>query len=373
MLPYLERLTQHAVFSALSQVRSESVIEAYLTASIISQTGIHQPDPYLNHVRNFDVSNPPDHLRLRIACRHSVILRHSGDYSNSEAEISRALASAGPFQDPITVGWYWRLLLSRAENAILHHQLDKVTDILISIKVRETPSIFECDVLWMKNIVHARAFRYDGRFEVAADILKDSLVVCKHSSQSSFQILHHLADVYCELGQVAAVRGLLEMPIQSVKARKAFRSIEYRRLLLSWAEMCFIDNKLTEATAALKELACVFNTVTAPGVSEQLDHVRWTVGLARAAFSNSEWIIASGHLDDASYLIWKYETFEDKSFYAGLVWRFRAIVYYKLGMGVDCEQAHYKAGLFKSSRRHFIAGFGTYLLDQLLGVASSQS
>ena len=252
----------------------------------------------------------PDHLRMAIANRRSISLRFKGDHDQSDVVIKDILDRIAI--DPANIRShcaYGRLLLSRTENTILRKEFRKVASYLASWEVKSSPvSGLELQVVRMKNTVIGRVPRYEGQFDHARYCLEECLKTIP-SETSRYHIIHHLADVYCELKIPGAAENLVLDEVKQLRARGKQRSKPFRRLALPLAE-AFIEQRTPEAArTVLQELLDIFDGIAGHDIADQLGHVRVVIGLARVCWYESE---AHQILERALGLTGKYRTFSKR-------------------------------------------------------------
>jgi len=178
--------------------------------------------------------------------------------------------------------------------------------------------------------------------------------------------MHHLADVYCELKLAGKAEKLLMKDIENLRVRGKQRSKAFKRLLLPFAEACFEQRKLQEARAALSELGVIFDETYGYDVSDQLDHVRSTLGLVRVAYHESRWSEALESLQKAFDLAQKYKTFSDKNFYIGVILLFHTVIYFELGQLQESQRVYASVMLCDKGPWYFLPGIRTYVLQSLM-------
>ncbi|MCJ1251368.1 hypothetical protein MMC30_008601 [Trapelia coarctata] len=287
----------------------------------------------------------PDYLQLAVINRQSALLRFKGDHDQSDILIQNILARI-PVQDIRSHYLYGRLLLSRAENAILRKEFDKATSYFRQWETKtEPPSDYELQVVRLKNTVMGRLSRYQGDFSHAEHCLKTCLELIP-TETSRYHIMHYLADVYCELRLAGKAEELLLENIEDLRARGKHRSKAFKRLLLPFAEACLEQRKLKEARAALLEIGVIFDGTHDHDVSDQLDHVRLILGLVRIAYHESRWSEALESSQKALILTQKYKTFSDRNFYIGVIFLFHTVIYFELGQLSESQRAYAATKLY---------------------------
>ena len=197
----------------------------------------------------------PEHLRMAITTQQSVSLQSYGDHDQSDAVIQKALdrISIEPM-DVRSHCSYGRLLLSQAENAILRKEFNKAKMILAGWEAKSSPpSGLELQVVRLKNTVTGRIWRYEGEFTHARICLEECLKKIPNDI-SRYHVMHHLADVYCELGFPMKAEKLVLDKINELRAQGKQHSKQFRRLALPLLEAFIQQRSLEAAENILKEL-----------------------------------------------------------------------------------------------------------------------
>ena len=306
----------------------------------------------------------PRYLQLAIVNRQSVVSRLKGDHDQSDVLIQNIL-NRPVATDIRSHCLHGRLLLSRAENAILREEFVEATLYLKQWEVKNNPPTgYEFQVVRLKNTVLGRVSRYQGDFLHAERCLNACLKIIT-SETSRYHVKHHLADVYCELDLAGKAEELLKEDIADLRVPDKQRLKAFRRLLLPWAEACIRQGRFDEAKTDLLELSAIFDRIIDHDVSDQLDHVRSILGLVHIAYRGSRWVEALENSDKALVLMQKYKTFSDGSFYIGLIYLFHTVIYFELGKLQESRIAFASAKFYDQKPRHFIPGMGTYVLQSL--------
>jgi tetratricopeptide (TPR) repeat protein len=314
-------------------------------------------DPYL-----------PEHLRIALAVRRSINLRAMGGHTKSDLVLnvfSQGAAICG--QDIRLHCAHGRLLLSKAENAIQRDEFDEAESYLTRWEVKNVPpSELELQVVRLKNTAIGRVLRYLGKFEDSCHYLKECLNTIP-GKESRYHVMHHLADIYCELQCPQEAERLVKQEVDRFRSQSKERTKPFRRLLLPLAEAYILQEAYGVATTVLLELTDIYRGISKPDVSDQLGHVRSVMGLARVHWHTGQYNEARGALADSLALIEEYETFVKKGFYAGVAHLFLSIVDTKLqneqeaqaslSLAHECLQAQFA--------RLFMPGIGTYVLSYL--------
>jgi tetratricopeptide (TPR) repeat protein len=316
----------------------------------------------------------PEYLRMAIANRRSISLRFNGDYDQSDVVIQGILGSIVIDSNDIRLYCeYGRLLLSRTENAILRKEFDKAVLYLASWEVKNsTPSGLELQVVRLKNTVLGRVFRYEGKFEHGRHCLEECLKTIP-TEASRYHVMHHLADVYCELRTPAAAENLVLNEIKQLRARGKQRTKAFRRLALPLAEAYIEQRTLEAAKAVLRELLDIFDGIASYDVADQLGHVRLMIGLARVGWYEARWSETCQALENALVLTEKYRTFSKGNYYKGVIYLFLSVTYFELHKYLEGRSSLASANeiFCKEEPRHFIPGMGSYFLQYLLRIKRS--
>ncbi|KGM92668.1 uncharacterized protein PADG_11122 [Paracoccidioides brasiliensis Pb18] len=114
---------------------------------------------------------------MAISTQRSISLRLQGTHDQSDVVINGILEKISCTSTDIRSHCsYGRLVLSRAENRLLRNEFAKMTLLLTSWELRSQPSGLELKVSRLKNTALGRVLR-----------------------TTRYHIIHHPADVYCEL------------------------------------------------------------------------------------------------------------------------------------------------------------------------------
>ena len=250
LLPHLQRIWQWVQGARpLSLPALICLVEASLAAYPFDRGAVISVLCKLQH------PNLPTYLRMMIANRQSISLRLKGKHDRSEAVIREILdCIAIDLIDLRSHCSYGRLLLSQTENAILREDFEKAMEHLRTWEVKgPQPSGLELKMLRLKNTVVGRVLRYQGEFSGARDSLQECLRMVP-SYSSRYHIIHHLADVYCELGTPWKVEELVLNDVKDLRAHSKQHSKAYRRLVLPLAEAYIKQERFEAAEEALQEL-----------------------------------------------------------------------------------------------------------------------
>ena len=366
LLPILDRCWKYVLEEpgvCLSACVRESLVEATLAASKFDNGSyVSRLEAVITH---FQQESLPDHLLLAITSRQSVKLRSKGKHDESDILIENILRKTTA-QDVRHHCLHGRLYLSLTENAILRKDFAKAAFHLDKweAKNNEEPSLFELQVIRQKNTALGRLWRYQGDFVLARQYLNTCLKPVRPET-SRYHVIHHLADIHCELEIPDAAAKLIEADIIELKVRKRLRSKAYRRLMLPLAESDIQRQRYAEAKATLLLLNNVFRELTNPNISDQLNHVRSELGLIRIAIAESNWQEALDCSEYALDLTQRYKTFSKGNFYIGVIYLFRALIYHELGRPLQSGEASSRADRCDPGPWHFMPGIGTYVLRQL--------
>jgi tetratricopeptide (TPR) repeat protein len=316
----------------------------------------------------------PDYLRMAVVDRKSILLRFRGDHDQSDLVIRDILESI--VTDPKDIRShcaYGRLLLSQTENAILRKEFNKAESYLAGWEVKNLePSGLELQVVRLKNTVLGRVSRYEGKFPHARYCLEQCLKMIPGDA-SRYHIMHHLGDVYCELGIPGEVEKLVLDEIKQLRARGKQQAKAFRRLVFPLAEAYIRQGRLEAAKAILRELLDIFGKMVNYDVSDQLGHVRLMISLARVDWYRVRYSEARQTLENALVLTEKYKTFSKGNYYIGVIYLFLSIVNFKLHKYPEGRLSLASANdiLDQEIPRYFIPGMGSYFLQDLLRIERS--
>ena len=369
-MPHLERIWQNVQGEPrliLPAHARDSLVEASLAVCRFVSTS--RVDNIISVLAKIQDTGLPDHLQMAIALRQSISLRFKGDHDRSDVVIQNIFKSIAIDSTDIRSHCsYGRLLLSRTENAILRKEFNNAASYLASWEVKNSPpSELELQVVRMKNTVIGRVSRYEGQFEHARHCLEECLKTIP-SDASRYHVMHHLADVYCELRISKEAENLLLDEVKQLRARGEQRSKPFRRLVLPLAEAYIEQRTLVAARTVLRELLDIYDGIVGHEVADQLGHVRSMIGLARVGWYESRWSEAHHILESALGLTGKYQTFSEKNFYIGVIHLFLSIVRFKLRQYPEARRALASANdiLYEQMPRHFMPGMGSYFLKYLM-------
>jgi len=365
LLPYLERFWQYVLETPCPVLPSrdrESLVEASLAASRL--VGVARAGHAIAVAAKISTADLPTHLQLAMVARQSVMLRLKGDHEQSDILIQAVLKST-PIIGIRSHCLLGSLLLSRTENAILRKDFDQAASYLRQWQVKsDQPSQCELQTVRLKNTVFGRVSRYQGDFQHARECLELCLKLTL-TETSRYHVMHHLADVYCELELPAKAEELLQVSIEDLKNLSKQRSKAFRRLLLPFAEARIQQQRFEEAGAAFSQLNDIFDEIVDHNVTDQLDHVRSMLGLMRIAYHKSRWSEALESSEKAFLLMQKYKTFSNGNFYIGITLLSRAVISFELGQLQESRKALASAKFYDQGPRYFIPGIGTYVLRPL--------
>lgn len=369
LLPYLERgwryIQEEPRRPPLPVRIRNSLAEASLACLLVGTTRSVDMISVLTQMHDLDL---PDHLRMAIAARKSTSLRLNGDYHQSDVVIQAAEKSiAVNTSDTRLHCSYGRLVLSRVENAILREEFDIADEHLTSWEVKNSPpSGLELQVVRLKNTVIGRVSRYKGDFDNACHCLEECLKTVPGAA-SRYHIMHHLADVYCELRIPLQAHNLVLGEVNRLRALGKRELKTFRRLGLPLAEAYLEQNMFEEANAVLQELLQIYNGIIDHDSSDQLGHVRVMIGIARVKWHIKHWSEACRSLENALVFIGKYSTFSEGTFYLGVVNLFLSLANFELQNYPRALEVRALADsiLRKQKPRHFIPGMGSYFLRYL--------
>ncbi|KAH6670180.1 hypothetical protein B0J14DRAFT_114015 [Halenospora varia] len=375
LLPYLERIWEFV------QGKPRPTLPAHIRNSLVEASlatykllGAPRKKDLISVLAKIQDPELPDYLRMAIVDRRSILLRFKGDHGQSDVVIRDFLGSIIiNSNDMRSYCAYGRLLLSRTENAILRKEFDKAESYLASWQVKNLePSGLELQVVRLKNTVLGRVSRYEGKFPDARYYLEECLKTIPGDA-SRYHVMHHLGDVYCELGVPGEVEKLVHDEIKQLRARGKQHSKAFRRLVLPLAEAYILQGKFEEAKALLRELLDIFEGIIRHDISDQLSHVRSMIGLARVSRYQARWSDACQTLENALGLTERYTTFSKGNYYIGVIYLFLSVVNFELHKYPEARLTLASATdiLCKEIPRYFIPGLGSYFLRDLLRIERS--
>ncbi|KAL6714255.1 hypothetical protein ACLMJK_007678 [Lecanora helva] len=376
-LPYLEHTWQYTLREprpTLPAHARDSLLEASL--AVCKVVGTSRAKDVISVVAKIQDTGIPNHLQMAIANQQSILLRFEGNHDRSDVLIQDVLSRMATNSTDIRSHCaYGRLLLSRTENAIFRKDFNEAVLYLETWEVKSSdPSGLELQVVRMKNTAIGRVSRYEGRFEHARFCLESCLETIPYDA-SRYHVMHHLADVYCEMGFSEEAEKLVFDEVKQLRGRGKQRSRNFRRLALSLAEAFIEQRTLEAARTTLQELLDAFDGIISHDVVDQLGHVRSMIGLARVCWYESRWSEARQSLERALGLTRKYKTFSEKNFYIGVIHLFLSVVHLELRQYSEAQKAFALANdiLSEEVARHFMPGMGSYFLQALKAIANSQT
>ncbi|KUJ17199.1 uncharacterized protein LY89DRAFT_734181 [Mollisia scopiformis] len=186
--------------------------------------------------------------------------------------------------------------------------------------------------------------------------------------------MHHLGDIYCERGVPEKVEKLVLVEIKQLRARGKQHSKAFRRLAPPLAEAYIRQERLDAAKADLRELLDIFERMAGHDVSDQLNHVRSMIGLARVNWFLARRSEARQTLELALGLTERYRTFTKGNYYIGFINLFLSVVNFELHKFAESRLTLASANdiLCKEVPRHFIPGLGSYFLQDLQRIEALQ-
>ncbi|OJD26415.1 hypothetical protein ACJ73_02206 [Blastomyces percursus] len=368
LLPYLEfawQYIQEARELTLSNEARDSLMESSLAACRLVHPS--HASEIISLLEKIQGSNLPGYLQMAIVAQRSTALRYLGSHDKSDDVINDVLEKMSPESNDVRSHCsYGRLLLSRAENSLLRNEFKEAALQLTSWMIRSHPSGLELKVARLKNTALGRVLRYNGDFAGAHRYLKECLKMVNGSAR--YHIMHHLADVYCELNKAEEAENLVVDEVSRLRADGKQCSKRFRRLALPLAEAYIKQGRLEAARSVLQELLEIFKLLVGArlDVTDQLGHVRSIISLARVSWHENRWVEALQSLETALSLTGKYDTFLDGNFYSGVISLFLSLVKYNIGDPRALEIfASTEDIVKKQAKRHFMPGVGTYFLEQL--------
>ena len=375
MLPYLRRAWHRSNGEACPQLPSQisdSLMDAFLSAC-----RLHHPSGVNNTDTIITDTKAPQYLRISAAIQQSISLRMMGRHSRSDAILRDTLATLPPLNrlpDTRLHCLYGRLLLSKAENAILRHELDDATDAVAGWSVRNgEPTMLELKLVRQKNTVIGRLSRYKGQFPDAQQSLEECLRFVRRDA-TRYHLMYHLGDVYCELGHLSKVEELVGDEVAVMRRFDKRRGKPFWRLGLPLAEAFVLQRRLTEAKPLLLEIIISFEDLDGPDDSDQLGHVRSMLCISRVYWYQSQWVDTRNTLQKAMSLAMEYSTFADGNFYIGIIHLFLCAVNFKLGGHSEQREAFLSANsiLPYQAPRHYMPGMGSYFLTELKNMVTNE-
>ena len=342
---------------SLSSELRASLIEASLAASKLSHPRCRTES--VPFAKGLLTDDHPPHLRISIARAEGLLLRMAGRVKESENVLQEAITSLHA-SDTLSQCLIKQLYLSRVENAFQENRfeeagvwLEKVT---LEHESRQRMPAMELQLLRLKHTVTGRLMQYIGCFEAAEQSFEMCLTICEHASKDAVcHIVRHIADVRCELGRPDDAQALLEPYIRELRASHRQNTRAYRRLALPLAEALLLNKRYSEAQSVLHEVHGIFRNLDRRDQTDELDHVRSSIGLMRIARASESWDLVLEIATDALQMTEKYASFSSSNFYKGCILRFRAVA--QLESALQDVNA---AARCVQIRRHFMAGIGTY-------------
>lgn len=373
LLPHLERVWEYAKRQTWLYLKTDlltSLVEASLSACALSGC----PNTLKERLRHNIASavrpsvELPSRLRLAINVQESIVLRYSGEREESDALIRTVLSKTSTSTDIRTHCMYGRLLFSHAENAILRNDFRGAKHLMHSWEAKAGDVVpLELQTIRLKNTVLGRISRYEGDFKNAMLHL-ESCYNTIPNDHSRYHVMHHLADVYCELDMGREAEVLVCEPMAHLQAQGKASFKAFRRLGLSLAEVYLLSKRFDYARELYTELLAIYHRKTYHDDADQIGHVRSTIGLARVAWSQNKFSESRQILRGALGLTEQYSTFEPEGFYSGVINLFLALVYFEL-CDVPEAQKIYKVAmdiLNQRPRQHHMPGVGSYFLEDLI-------
>lgn len=328
----------------------------------------------IDQIQDLDL---PLHIRLAIIVQKSTSLRLQGEHGRSMVLIDDTLRS-GPVgsQDMRAYCAYGRLLSSQAENAMLNKDFGRAMAYLSNWDKKDATCDLQQQVSRERQTVIARLDRYRGDFLGAENGLQTCLKAL-HSTAGRYHIIHHLSDVYCERDRPDKAIDLVMVDINKLRAAGKEHSKAFRRLSLPLAEAYILQGvkchqqatiSFMKGEAIARELIYVFEGLGSHDVSDQLNHVRSLITLARIKWHQEEHVDARLALKDALHLTHRYETFSEGNYYIGFIQLFLSAVAFKLHLFDEGDSSLALANTIFSKQmpRHFMPGLGSYFLSYLL-------
>lgn len=259
-----------------------------------------------------------------------------------------------------------QLYFSLTENSLLRNDLD-----LALTHVNQVNWLPDAGEVWptlMLRLAHAkfsvlgRVLRYRGEFAEARGVLENCLRIGQGARMlNGDNIRRHLADVYCELGEMAKALELLRPRLDKLKSDGREHSRVYRRLSLPYADACTQSGDLEAALQLWRAVDDHFNQYPATNSTDELDHLRTAIALIRVSSNAEPAEVLSRRITNALELIAAYPSFTEPNYYRGLLLQARAQIYDRLARADRQSAASCDTG-----PRHFIALMGTAEREKLL-------
>ena len=289
MLPYLESfwgITEREPRIRLPLHIRTGLLEASL--AVYKLLDAHQKKKCMLMMERLQDRELPFHVRSAIAVQQSVSLSFQGNHDESDEILNEALKFC-PVElvDVRSRCSYGRMILSQAEIAIMRKDFRRVRQCLSTWETSQCPSDLEIQVSRLHQTVIARFYRYSGDLPQSEEGLRVCLKF-SHKDASRYHILHHLGDVCCECGfPQDAIQYVLE-EVNQLRAQGNQRSKAFRRISLPLAEAYVMKYRsgdapisIAKGKAVVRELLHAFENIGNVDVSDQLNHVRLKVTLAR--------------------------------------------------------------------------------------------
>lgn len=203
-----------------------------------------------------------------------------------------------------------RFHLSRIENMI--QRLDRnITAVIYSWEPLRPPSPFEADTNRRLLLTTAKFFQSVGRFSIARDSLQNCLALSPHlltSTKSRPLVVSRLADIYCELGEHARARAIVEPEINSMR-QQGKRGRQLRRLILALVEVDIGQSRLKTAEELLEE-AIDLETDAGLDINDQLLRVRALTARARIPHYQCQYSKALGRWRQVLHEVQQHSSFK---------------------------------------------------------------
>ena len=252
----------------------------------------------------------PYYLLLDLTYQLSVLLRLSGDYSNSKKLILNCkLPSIYPTDRRFHAS-YGRLYNSYLENLIQEENYDAATHEIANWSPLNPSSMIELDVLARKQMTSAKLLRCQGRFDDARQLLEGCPILPYHLHRYSLRA--SLADAYTDLGSPCKALEILTQEITDAKTNEV-KNKAYRRLFVSSITANIEYGQYKEAERCLKDTLPLFQ-IKDPNVSDQLLHIRFLISSAQILHHNLHWLEALAEWEAILSYIRIYKSFEGEGY-----------------------------------------------------------
>lgn len=353
----------------LTPIVVNELLEAFLSSTAM-HGGFSDADTLANIGRILH-DRSATHLRLLLLLRRSVSLRGRGHRTESEAVLKDM---RGCWKDYANTDYerylHGRLLLSKAENAIHANRLEDAQNLLEQCaRITEDKVIknktMDCHLQRMRVTAYGRVYRYRGDFDAALTHFEMTMNAPEMDQPEGIMqkchALHHLSDVYCELGKPKVAQTRLDPTLTKLRAGNV-NSVAFRRLLQCSVEIAIRTSDILAAEKYLKWLTETFDNMQVVDPADQVGHVYCEIKYAMIDYTTQQEGAcrlegSRQHLLKAKRLLNRYETFESDGYYIYFVNQFLDLVHNRLGN----PSVMASAGIVPChERRYFMVGVGTH-------------